>query len=242
MNVIVACVVLIVFFIVFLILYGTLIRRRGFLIHFFLCFLGMTGAVGFLYLWVGNPGVEDQINLRREILFLNLSSPNEAVDFIRKVENLEEDLQMITEDNFLQWSILAEAQKRLGRYDSSIRTYKRILAFRKEEPILKALYGETLVLMYQGRVIPESLSVFIEVLKEAPNNIIALFFIGLYYLQKDRPYEAAETWRYLYLIADKQWEDLRYLQQAQILSKSLLNINIATDQVKGKLPSLATLP
>jgi cytochrome c-type biogenesis protein CcmH len=99
-----------------------------------------------------------------------------------------------------------------GRYKEAVTTYRRGVDLQKDNPTLKALLGEAMVVEAGNNVTESALAVFEEVLAISPNDERARFFKGVSKAQKGDNQGAIDEWMALYKVApaDAEWAaDLR---------------------------------
>jgi cytochrome c-type biogenesis protein CcmH len=110
------------------------------------------------------------------------------------------------------WRVLGWSYYSVGRYNEAIDAYRRAIDLQKDNPTLKALYGEALVKQANNTITDEALAVFDEVLAINPNDERARFFKGASKEQKGDIPGAIDEWLALYKVApaDADWTgDLR---------------------------------
>lgn len=113
----------------------------------------------------------------------------------------------------------AEAQRMLGwsyyntsRFKESVAAYRRAADLQKDNPTLKALLGEAMVMEAGETVTDAAMAVFDQVLAISPNDERARFFKGVYKAQKGDMQGTLDEWIGLYKVApdDVEWTaDLR---------------------------------
>jgi cytochrome c-type biogenesis protein CcmH len=110
------------------------------------------------------------------------------------------------------WRMLGWSYYNTGRFQDSVTAYRRAVDLQKDNPTLRALYGEAQVKAADGLVTQEALATFEQVLTIDPNDERARFFKGVAKAQKGDNQGAVDEWLALYKIApaDAEWAaDLR---------------------------------
>lgn len=110
------------------------------------------------------------------------------------------------------WRMLGWSYYNTGRYKDAVAAYRRAVDLQKDNPMLRALYGEALVKAADGVVTEAALATFEDVLAMNPKDERARFFKGMAKEQKGDNQGAIDEWLELYKIApaDAEWiDDLR---------------------------------
>ncbi|NJM34343.1 MAG: tetratricopeptide repeat protein [Rhodomicrobium sp.] len=110
------------------------------------------------------------------------------------------------------WRMLGWSYYNMGRFPEAVTAYRRAVELQKDNPTLRALYGEAQVKAADGVVTEEALATFDAVLAIDPNDERSRFFKGVARAQKGDDKGAVEEWLALYKIApaDAEWTaDLR---------------------------------
>lgn len=110
------------------------------------------------------------------------------------------------------WRVLGWSYYNTGRYKDSVAAYRRAVDLQKDNPALKALLGEAMVVEAGNVVTGPALAMFNEVLASSPNDERARFFKGVARAQEGDNRGAIDEWLALYKVApaDAEWTaDLR---------------------------------
>ncbi len=110
------------------------------------------------------------------------------------------------------WRVLGWSYYNTGRYQDAVDAYRRAIDLQKDNPTLKALYGEALVKQANDTVTEAALAAFDETLAINPNDERARFFKGAGKVQRGDIQGGVDEWLALYKIApaDAEWTgDLR---------------------------------
>lgn len=110
------------------------------------------------------------------------------------------------------WRMLGWSYYNMGRAKDAVAAYRRAVDLQKDNPALKALLGEAMVVEAGSRVTPAALAIFEEVLTINPNDERARFFKGVSKAQTGDNQGAIDEWLALYKVApaDAEWAaDLR---------------------------------
>lgn len=110
------------------------------------------------------------------------------------------------------WRVLGWSYYNTGRYEESVKAYRRAVDLQKENPALKALLGEAMVKAAGGTVTREAVAVFDEVMAIDANDERARYFKGIAKAQAGDNQGALDEWIALYKAApaDAPWTgDLR---------------------------------
>jgi len=102
-----------------------------------------------------------------------------------------------TPNDLQVWSVLAQTEAAIGQYHRATRAQEQVIA-RQSGSASTEDYVRLLDLMVagtQGYVSPEAETVALTILRQAPDNIEALYYAGLMYAQNDRPDRAFSLWR-----------------------------------------------
>ena len=127
------------------------------------------------------------------------------------VKRLEERLEANPKDAD-GWHLLGWSYDNTGRYQDAVTAYGRAVELQKDNPALRALYGEVQVKAANGVVTDAALATFEEVLAINANDERARFFKGVAKVQKGDNQGGIDEWLALYKIApvDAEWTgDLR---------------------------------
>ncbi|WP_088346146.1 MULTISPECIES: c-type cytochrome biogenesis protein CcmI [Rhodomicrobium] len=126
------------------------------------------------------------------------------------VKRLEQRLEANPKDAD-GWRVLGWSYDTIGRNQDAVTAYGKAVELQKDNPTLRALYGEAQV-KAAGMVTDAALATFDEVLAMNPNDERARFFKGAAKQQKGDTQGAIDDWLALYKIApaDAEWTgDLR---------------------------------
>ncbi len=110
------------------------------------------------------------------------------------------------------WRVLGWSYYNLGRTKEAVTAYRRAVDLQKDNPMLKALLGEAMVVEAGNVVMADALATFEEVLAINPNDERARFFKGVAKAQTGDNLGAIDEWMALYKVApaDAEWtSDLR---------------------------------
>lgn len=110
------------------------------------------------------------------------------------------------------WRVLGWSYYNMSRYKDAVAAYRRAVDLQKDNPALKALLGEAMVVEANNTVTDAALATFEEVLAISPNDERARFFKGVAKVQKGDTRGAIDEWLALYKAApaDAEWtSDLR---------------------------------
>lgn len=154
------------------------------------------------------------------------------------VKRLEERLKD-DPDNPDGWRVLGWSYYNTGRYQEAVKAYKRAVDLQKDNPTIRALYGEALVKAANGVVTDEALSAFDKVLAANPNDERGRFFKGLAREQKDDNQGAIDEWMALYKAAPAgaEWTgDLR-VRIEQLAEKSGIDVKQRFAEIKPSATS-----
>lgn len=127
------------------------------------------------------------------------------------VKRLEERLEANPKDAD-GWRVLGWSYDSTGRYQDALTAYGRAVELQKDNPTIRALYGEMQVKAANGVVTEAALATFEQVLAVNANDERARFFKGVAKEQKGDNQGAIDEWLALYKIApaDAEWTgDLR---------------------------------
>jgi cytochrome c-type biogenesis protein CcmH len=127
------------------------------------------------------------------------------------VKRLEDRLAANPDDSD-GWRVLGWSYYNIGRYEDSVKAYRRAVDLQKENPALKALLGEAMVKAADGTVTHEAGAVFDEVLAIDANDERARYFKGIAKAQAGDNQGALDEWIALYKAApaEAEWTgDLR---------------------------------
>ena len=105
------------------------------------------------------------------------------------------------------WRVLGWSYYNTGRYQDAVDAYRRAIDLQKDNPTLKALYGEALVKQANDTVTEAALAAFDETLAINPNDERARFFKGAGKVQRGDIPGGIDEWLALYKIApaDAEW-------------------------------------
>jgi cytochrome c-type biogenesis protein CcmH len=140
--------------------------------------LGVPGLPGFPYSERGGQGRDRMPELR--ILAKQLE------------KRLEKDPTKVQ-----GWILLGRTYVELTEYDKAAKVYDKALTYDGGNAELRSAYGEALVLKAQGVVTPDARNVFETVLKAAPKNPRALFYLAVADEQSGKLQDALDRWRAL---------------------------------------------
>lgn len=110
------------------------------------------------------------------------------------------------------WRLLGWSYYNTARFKDAVTAYRRAADLQKDNPTLKALLGEAMVMEADHKVTDAALATFDEVLAINPNDERARFFKGVAKAQKGDGQGAVDEWLALYKVApaDAEWTgDLR---------------------------------
>jgi cytochrome c-type biogenesis protein CcmH len=110
------------------------------------------------------------------------------------------------------WRLLGWTYYNTARHKDAVAAYRRAVDLQKDNPTLKALLGEAMVVEAGDRVTDAALAIFEEVLAINPNDERARFFKGVSKAQVGDNQGAIDEWIALYKVApaDAEWAaDLR---------------------------------
>jgi cytochrome c-type biogenesis protein CcmH len=110
------------------------------------------------------------------------------------------------------WRMLGWSYYNMNRHKDAVAAYRRAVDLQKDNPTLKALLGEAMVVEAGSNVTEAALAIFEEVLAVNPNDERARFFKGVSRAQKGDNQGAIDEWLALYKVApaDAEWTaDLR---------------------------------
>jgi cytochrome c-type biogenesis protein CcmH len=110
------------------------------------------------------------------------------------------------------WRLLGWTYYNTARHKDAVAAYRRAVDLQKDNPTLKALLGEAMVVEAGDRVTDAALAIFEEVLAINPNDERARFFKGVSRAQVGDNQGAIDEWIALYKVApaDAEWAgDLR---------------------------------
>ncbi len=134
-----------------------------------------------------------------------------AGDVNALVKRLEQRLEANPKDAE-GWRLLGWSYDNTGRYQDAVTAYSRALELQKDNPSLRAIYGEAQVKAAGGVVSQAALATFAEVLAIEPNDERARFFTGVAKEQSGDNQGAVDEWIELYKLAlsTAEWkQDLR---------------------------------
>jgi len=145
------------------------------------------------------------------------------------------------------WRVLGWSYYNSGRYQDAVAAYKRAVALKQDNPILKSLQGEAMVKVAKGKVTNEALEVFKSALVKKPNDVRARYFSGLHKEQNNDPKAAVNDYIALLKLAPAkaQWAgDLR-VRIRQLAQKTGVQVTEAqlglkqSDEAKRKQQTAA---
>jgi cytochrome c-type biogenesis protein CcmH len=131
------------------------------------------------------------------------------------VESLVKRLEKRLEENpndAESWRMLGWTYYNMSRHKDAVAAYRRAVDLQKDNPTLKALLGEAMVMEAGDTVTDAALATFEEVLAINPNDERARFFKGVAKAQKGNVQGAIDEWLALYKVApaEAEWTgDLR---------------------------------
>ncbi len=132
----------------------------------------------------------------------------DVTELVKKLEKRAEENPNDSESaRMLGWAYYST-----GRYKEAVAAYRRAVDLQKDNPTLKALLGEAMVVEAGNTVTEAALATFEEVLAISPNDERARFFKGVSRMQKSDVQGALDEWISLYKVApaDADWTaDLR---------------------------------
>ncbi len=140
-----------------------------------------------LYLTLGSP------DLPGEPLASRVQSPAEARNVQTMVAEVENHVARNPNDG-KGWEVLAPVYMRLGRYDDAARAWHNVIILNGSNAEREANYGEAMVAAANGVVTDEAKAAFDRALKIDPQNVMALFYMGMAADQDGRRAEAEKIW------------------------------------------------
>jgi cytochrome c-type biogenesis protein CcmH len=149
------------------------------------------------------------------------------------VKRLEERLEANPKDAD-GWRVLGWSYDSTGRYHDAVTAYGRAVALQKDNPTIRALYGEMQVKAANGVVTEAALATFEEVLTINANDERARFFKGVAKEQKGDNQGAIDEWLALYKIApaDAEWTaDLR-IRIEEVAQKAGIDVGAKLAEAK----------
>jgi cytochrome c-type biogenesis protein CcmH len=117
-------------------------------------------------------------------------------DYIAMVDQLRA-IVMARPDDQQGWELLARHEASLANYAAAARAQSHLIELRGADTTTEDLVNlaDMMVAATAGAVSPEAESVLREVLRRDPENLAALYYLGLLYAQTDRPDVAFRLWR-----------------------------------------------
>ena len=117
-------------------------------------------------------------------------------DYIAMVDQLRA-IVMARPDDQQGWELLARHEASLANYAAAARAQSHLIELRGAYTTTEDLVNlaDMMVAATAGAVSPEAESVLREVLRRDPENLAALYYLGLLYAQTDRPDVAFRLWR-----------------------------------------------
>lgn len=156
-------------------------------------------AGGGLYLLLGRPGLPDLPAARRAAEAAPLKSLSDA-QIAATVALIEKRLES-RPDEIQGWIILSTAYLRLGREAAAERALERALALaaddRERAARIALDFGEALVGINGGRIVPRAEAAFERARRLAPGNPSVRYYLGLARLQAGDARGALTIWRRL---------------------------------------------
>ena len=122
--------------------------------------------------------------------------PNAPAEYIEMVDKLRAAVEGRPDDLEGQ-QLLAQHEAALGNFRAAQRAMARVVALKGDAAAVDdyTQYADLMVLAANGRVSPEAEAAVRKALDLAPDDGIALYYLGLMYGQNDRPDLAFPIWR-----------------------------------------------
>jgi len=144
-----------------------------------------------LYLGLGSPGMSDRpLAARTEA---TRTAAHEEAEMARLTARLAQQMER-QPDRVDGWLLLGRSLRTLGQYDDAARAFERALALTGRAPDVLSEYGELLVLAHGGRVAEPARRAFDEVLRAAPDEPRAHYYLGLAKAQAGDARGALQAW------------------------------------------------
>lgn len=117
-------------------------------------------------------------------------------DYIAMVDQLR-TIVMTRPDDQQGWELLARHEASLANYAEAARAQAHLIELRRADAATEDLVNlaDMMVAATAGAVSPEAEAVLREILRRDPENLAALYYLGLLYAQTDRPDVAFRLWR-----------------------------------------------
>ena len=182
------------------------------------------GSVG-LYATIGQPGyflAQPQIQSTAQNQIAQQTGAAQPAQQTAQTGNEREQVEALVTrleqrmkdnpDDADGWRVLGWSYYNTGRYQKAVDAYRRGVELQKDNPTIRALYGEALVKAADGQVTDEALQTFEKVLALNPSDERGRFFKGMAKEQRGDNQGAIDEWMELYKLApaDAEWaSDLR---------------------------------
>lgn len=138
---------------------------------------------------------------------------------------------------------LGETLAKLGRFEEALPELKRAYILSKgKNPDISMAYAEMLIATHKGQVSLEAKKLLDSILKQDKKNPRALFYMGLYYFQKNTSHKGAELWKELLKIShNRPWHDtavdnIRRSAELEKINLAQYGINLPEKSVPNFTP------
>jgi cytochrome c-type biogenesis protein CcmH len=155
-----------------------------------LCLLIPLGALA-VYLPIGQPELPGQPFAQRAPAPGNDAPPREIMQALARLEqHLKEDPR-----DLQGWMLLGQAYNRMGRYADSAGAYRQAMAVSQgSDPEIMSAFGEALTAANDGMVPDEAVRTFEAILKVAPKEPRARYYLALTRAQAGDYRDALDRW------------------------------------------------
>lgn len=153
--------------------------------------LACVGLSIFLYAQLGRPSLPGHpYSLREEQAAVSDAATTELEAMVAKLTSH----LATTPDDLQGWKALGWAHMRAGRAADGVAAFKRAAELSPKDASVLSMYGEALVEQQAGKVSPEALAVFEQVLSIEPADPRGRYYRGLQLMQAGKLREALDIW------------------------------------------------
>jgi cytochrome c-type biogenesis protein CcmH len=202
------------------------------------------GSVG-LYAAIGRPDLTSAgtqalaVGGQQTAQPAGAQQPGGGIDVEGMVKKLEKRMAENPNDSE-GWRMLGWSYYNTGRYKDAVTAYRRAVDLQQDNPTLKALLGEAMVVEAESTVTDAALAVFDQVLAINPNDERARFFKGVSKAQKGDVKGAIDEWIALYKIAPAEAEWAADLRTRIEETAKQAKIDVAAQLAEAKPAGSAT--
>lgn len=165
-----------------------------------------------LYAMLGNPGVPD-LPYADRAAERAVAAHQMPTDLNKAVADLEAKLKA-NPDNLEGWLLLGRTEAMRQHWEKSAEAMRQAMVLAPKRPDIATAYGEMQIMADGGLVTPQARDALVAALKQEPNDLRALWYLGLEAVQQRKVGMARDYWQKLLALLPANGEEHKSVAEA----------------------------